>query len=435
MSAVTAQSVGLRLDDAEAARLRADFPLLAESVNGHPLVYLDSGATAQRPTQVLDAEREFLLHFNSAVHRGAHTLAAEATEQFEDARAVVAAFVGAAANEIVWTSNATEALNLVAYSISNASAGRGGPEADRFRIGAGDEIVVTEMEHHANLIPWQELAARTGATLRVIGLDEAGGLLMDQAAQLIGERTRLVAVTHVSNVLGTVNPIADIVALAHAVGALVVLDACQSAPHRPLDVVALGVDFAAFSGHKMLGPTGVGVLYGRAELLDAMPPFLTGGSMITEVTLEGAKYLPAPQRFEAGTQRVSQAIGLAAAVRYLDSVGLTRIHDRENELAARMLAGLADLPGIRVLGPGIGVERAGLASFVVDGVHAHDVGQYLDDVGIAVRVGHHCAQPLHSRYGATATTRASAYLYTTTAEVDVFLDRVAGVRAFFGADR
>lgn len=435
MSAVTAQSVGLRLDDAEAARLRADFPLLAESVNGHPLVYLDSGATAQRPIQVLDAEREFLLHFNSAVHRGAHTLAAEATEQFEDARAVVAAFVGAAANEIVWTSNATEALNLVAYSISNASAGRGGPEADRFRIGAGDEIVVTEMEHHANLIPWQELAARTGATLRVIGLDEAGGLLMDQAAETIGERTRLVAVTHVSNVLGTVNPIAEIVALAHAAGALVVLDACQSAPHRPLDVVALGVDFAAFSGHKMLGPTGIGVLYGRAELLDAMPPFLTGGSMITEVTLEGAKYLPAPQRFEAGTQRVSQAIGLAAAVRYLDSVGLTRIHDRENELAARMLAGLADLPGIRVLGPGIGVERAGLASFVVDGVHAHDVGQYLDDVGIAVRVGHHCAQPLHRRFGATATTRASAYLYTTTAEVDAFLDRVAGVREFFGADR
>jgi cysteine desulfurase/selenocysteine lyase len=435
MSSVTQQPLGLRLDDAEAIRLRQDFPLLADSVNGHSLVYLDSGATAQRPLQVLDAEREFLLHWNSAVHRGAHTLAAEATEQFEQARAVVAGFIGAAPNEIVWTSNATEALNLVAYSISNASAGRGGHEADRFRIGAGDEIVVTEMEHHANLIPWQELAARTGATLRVIGLDETGGLLMDQAAELIGERTRLVCVTHVSNVLGTVNPIAEIVALAHAAGALVVLDACQSAPHRPLDVVALDVDFAAFSGHKMLGPTGIGVLYGRAELLDAMPPFLTGGSMITEVTLEGAKYLPAPQRFEAGTQRVSQVIGLAAAVRYLDAVGLTRIHDRENELATRMLEGLAELPGIRVLGPGLGVERAGLASFVVDGVHAHDVGQYLDDVGIAVRVGHHCAQPLHRRYGATATTRASAYLYTTTAEVDIFLDRVAGVRGFFGADR
>jgi cysteine desulfurase/selenocysteine lyase len=421
------------LDDAEAIRLRQDFPLLSEPVNGHPLVYLDSAATTQRPLRVLDAEREFLLHWNSAVHRGAHTLAAEATEQFEDARATVARFVGAAPNEIIWTSNATEALNLVAYSISNASLGRGGQEADRFRIGAGDEIVVTEMEHHANLIPWQELAARTGATLRVIGLDDEGGLLMDQAAELIGERTRLVCVTHVSNVLGTINPVAVIVALAHAAGALVVLDACQSAPHRPLDVVALGVDFAAFSGHKMLGPTGIGVLYGRAELLDAMPPFLTGGSMITEVTLEGAKYLPAPQRFEAGTQRVSQAIGLAAAVRYLDAVGLTRIHDRESELAGRMLAGLEGLPGIRVLGPGLGVERAGLASFVVEGVHAHDVGQYLDDVGIAVRVGHHCAQPLHRRYGATATTRASAYLYTTTAEVDAFVERVAGVRDFFGA--
>jgi len=435
MSSVTEQPVGVRLDDAEAIRLRADFPLLAGSVNGHPLVYLDSGATAQRPLAVLDAERDFLLHWNSAVHRGAHTLAAEATEQFEQARAVVASFIGASANEIVWTSNATEAINLVAYSIGNASAGRGGPEADRFRLGAGDEIVVTEMEHHANLIPWQELAARTGAMLRVIGLDETGALLMDQAAEFIGDRTRLVCVTHVSNVLGTVNPIDEIVALAHAAGALVVLDACQSAPHRPLDVVALGVDFAAFSGHKMLGPTGIGVLYGRAELLDAMPPFLTGGSMITEVTLDGAKYLPAPQRFEAGTQRVSQAIGLAAAVRYLKGIGVDRIHDHENVLAQRMLDGLDSLPGIRVLGPGRGVERAGLASFVVDGVHAHDVGQYLDDVGIAVRVGHHCAQPLHRRYGATATTRASAYLYTTTGEIDVFLDRVAGVRSFFGADR
>lgn len=435
MSAIAAQRIGSALDDAEVARLRQDFPLLRESVNGHPLVYLDSGATAQRPLAVLDAEREFLLRWNSAVHRGAHALAAEATEQFEHARAVVAGFIGAKPDEIVWTTNATEALNLVAYSISNASLGRGGPEADRFRLRAGDEIVVTEMEHHANLIPWQELAARTGATLRVIGLDEGGALLMDEAAEIIGDRTRLVCLAHVSNVLGTVNPIARIVELARAVGALVVLDACQSAPHRPLDVASLGVDFAAFSGHKMLGPTGIGVLYGRAELLGALPPFLAGGSMITEVTLEGAKYLPAPQRFEAGTQPVSQAIGLAAAVRYLESVGVERIHERENLLAARLLAGLDGLPGVRVLGPAPGIERAGLASFVVEGVHAHDVGQYLDEVGIAVRVGHHCAQPLHRRYGVTATTRASTYLYTATEEVDAFLDRMAGVRAFFGADR
>jgi cysteine desulfurase / selenocysteine lyase len=435
MSAVAAQRVGSALDEAEVGRLRQDFPLLNESVNGHPLVYLDSGATAHRPLAVLDAERDFLLRWNSAVHRGAHTLAAEATERFEAARAVVADFIGAQPDEIVWTTNATEALNLVAYSVSNASLGRGGPEADRFRLGSADEIVVTEMEHHANLIPWQELAARTGATLRVIGLDESGALLMDEAAEIIGDRTRVVCVTHVSNVLGTVNPIARIVELAHAVGALVVLDACQSAPHRPLDVASLGVDFAAFSGHKMLGPTGIGVLYGRAGLLSALPPFLTGGSMITEVTLEGAKYLPAPQRFEAGTQPVSQAIGLAAAVRYLDSVGIERIHERENLLAARLIAGLDGLPGIRVLGPAPGVERAGLASFVVDGVHAHDVGQFLDEVGIAVRVGHHCAQPLHRRYGVTATTRASTYLYTTAAEVDTFLDRIAGVRTFFGADR
>lgn len=438
--ATTAQSAvvhsaAVPLDDGEAVRLRADFPLLTEMVAGHPLVYLDSGATAQRPLVVLDAEREFLIHRNAAVHRGAHTLAAEATEQFEQARATVAGFIGATAEEVVWTANATAALNLLAYAISNASAGRGGPEAERFRLGPGDEIVATEMEHHANLVPWQELAARTGARLRIIGLDEAGALRMDQAADLIGDRTRLVCVTHVSNVLGTVNPVADIARLAHEAGALVVLDACQSAPHRPLDVHELGVDFVAFSGHKMLGPTGIGVLYGRSELLNALPPFLTGGSMITRVTLEAAEYLPAPQRFEAGTQPVSQAIGLAEAVRYLRHVGVDRIHDRERALAQRMLEGLEEMPGIRVLGPGRGVERAGLASFDVDGVHAHDVGQYLDDAGIAVRVGHHCAQPLHRRYGITATTRASAYLYTTTAEIDLFLDRVASVRSFFGAGR
>jgi len=423
------------LDDAEVQLLRQDFPQLQETVNGHPLVYLDSGATALRPLAVLDAERDFLLHLNAAVHRGAHTFAAEATEVFEQARQTVAGFVGARSDEIVWTANATEALNLVAYSISNASLGRGGPEAARFRIGPGDEIVATEMEHHANLIPWQELAARTGATLRIIGVGDDGRLSLEQAAALIGPQTKLVAVTHVSNVLGTINPVEDLVRMAHEVGALVVLDACQSAPHRPLDLGRLRVDFAAFSGHKMLGPTGIGVLYGHSELLNALPPFLTGGSMITTVTLEKAEYLPAPQRFEAGTQKVSQAIALAEAVRYLERVGTARIEEREQLLAARLVDGLAGLPGIRVLGPGAGEVRAGLASFVVDGVHAHDVGQYLDEVGIAVRVGHHCAQPLHRRYGVTASSRASTYLYTTEHEVDVFLDRLSGVRSFFGADR
>ncbi|KQM59388.1 cysteine desulfurase [Agreia sp. Leaf210] len=417
---------------AEVERLRADFPILGRSVNGHPLAYLDSGATSQRPLQVLDAERDYVLQRNSAVHRGAHTLAAEATESFEDARARVADFVGARENEIVWTSNATEGINLVAYAFSNASLGRGAPASSRFALGPGDEIVTTEMEHHANLIPWQELAARTGATLRVIPIDDDGKLQMAAAEDIIGSQTRILAFTHVSNVTGVINPVERLVALAHAVGALVILDACQSAPHRPLDLGALGVDFAVFSAHKMLGPTGIGVLYGRSELLDAMPPFLTGGSMITTVTLEKAEYLPAPQRFEAGTQRVSQTIALGAAVDYLSEIGMQRVHDWEAALGQRLVEGLESIPGITVLGPGPGIERAGLASFVVEGVHAHDVGQYLDDLGIAVRVGHHCAQPLHRRFGVTASTRASAYLYNTPAEVDAFLEGVRGVTAFFG---
>ncbi|HWV48805.1 MAG TPA: aminotransferase class V-fold PLP-dependent enzyme, partial [Microbacterium sp.] len=313
------------LTDAEVLRLKADFPILQTSVNGHPLVYLDSGATSQRPLAVLDAERDYLLTLNAAVHRGAHTLAAEATEAFEDARATVAGFVGADEGELVWTSNATEAVNLVAYAISNASIGRGGAAAEPLRIGRGDDIVTTEMEHHANLIPWQELAARTGANLRVIPVDDDGALRLDELDEYITARTRLVAVTHVSNVLGVINPIERLVAAAHEVGALFLLDACQSVPHLPVDVRALDVDFAVFSGHKMLGPTGVGALYGRRSLLEAMPPFLTGGSMITTVSTTEAEYLPPPQRFEAGTQRVSQAIALAEAVRYLDGVGMPRI--------------------------------------------------------------------------------------------------------------
>ncbi|WP_374976361.1 cysteine desulfurase [Microbacterium trichothecenolyticum] len=417
----------------DAAALRADFPILGQRVNGERLVYLDSGATSQKPQAVIDAEVDFLTRANSAVHRGAHTLAAEATELFEDARTTVAGFVGARPEQLVWTSGATAGLNLVAYAIGNASVGRGAPTSARFALQPGDEIVITETEHHANLIPWQELAFRTGAVLRHIPVNDDGSLDMDAAATLIGERTRIVAFTHVSNVLGIVNPVIELVALAQAVGAVTVLDACQSAPHLPLDFPALGVDLAVFSGHKMLGPYGVGGLYGRADVLEALPPFLTGGSMITTVTLDEASYLPPPQRFEAGTQPVSQAIGLAAAVRYLEGVGMSAVHAHEKALEARMGEGLRAIPGVRLLGDADGAERVGLWAFDVDGVHAHDVGQFLDARGVAVRVGHHCAQPLHRRFGLTASVRASSQLYNTTGDVDVFLDALSGVRAFFGA--
>ena len=427
------RSSAAALGNDEVLRIRNDFPILQQTVNGRPLIYLDSGATSQNPLSVLEAEQEFYEQRNSAVHRGAHYLAVEATEVFEDARETVAEFIGAASDELIWTSNATEGLNLLSYSFLNASLPGAAPEAARFALAAGDEVVVTEMEHHANLIPWQQLTERTGASLKFIPVDDRGNLDLDEAARIIGPRTRIVAFTHASNVLGTINPVATLVGLARAVGALVVLDACQSAPHLPLDVKALDVDFAVFSGHKMLAPTGIGGLYGRAELLNAMPPFLTGGSMITTVTMDRAAFLPSPQRFEAGTQRISQAVALAAAVNYLSETGLARIHAWEAELGQRLVEGLEALPGIRVLGPAAGHERIGLASFDVDGVHAHDVGQFLDSRGIAVRVGHHCAQPLHRRLGLTATTRASTYLYNTTDDVDAFLDAVAGVRSYFQA--
>jgi len=403
------------LTESEILAIRQDFPLLTTTVNGSPLVYLDSAATSQKPLAVLDAERDFYLQRNSAVHRGAHTLAALATEEFEEARATVARFVGVDADEIVWTSNATEGINLVAYGQ---------------RLQPGDEIVVTESEHHANLIPWQQLAQRTGATLRFIPVDDEGGLRVDLLADIVTERTRVLAFAHVSNVLGTIAPVAELVAAAHDVGAIVVLDACQSVPHLPVDLRALDVDFAVFSGHKMLAPTGIGVLYGRRDLLNALPPFLTGGSMITTVTMEAAEFLPAPQRFEAGTQRVSQAIALATAIDYLSTIGMDRIAAHGTAISNRLLAGLTRIEGVRVL-TGRG-DRVGLASFDVEGVHAHDVGQFLDDRGIAVRVGHHCAQPLHRRLGLTATTRASGSIYTTEAEIDFFLEALAEVRTFFG---
>jgi len=413
--------------------IRADFPLLAQEVNGNPLAYLDSAATSQKPQQVIDAEVEFLSRTNAAVHRGAHTLAAESTDAFEDARAAVAAFVGAGEGELVWTSGATAGINLIAYAIGNATLGRGGEAARRFALRPDDEIVVTESEHHANLIPWQELAARTGARLRHIPVLDDGRLDMAAARELIGERTRILAFPHVSNVLGIINPIDDLVALARSVGALTVMDACQSVPHLSIDMPSTGVDFAVFSGHKMLGPYSIGGLYGRRELLNALPPFLTGGSMITTVTLDEAQYLPSPQRFEAGTQPVSQAVGLAAAARYLQAFGMDAVHAHEVELERRMRDGLREIPGIRLLGDTDAAPRVGLASFAVEGVHAHDAGQFLDAQGIAVRVGHHCAQPLHRRFGLTASVRASAALYTTPDEVDRFLDAASGIRSYFGA--
>ncbi len=413
-------------------RIRADFPGLAEEVQGHPLAYLDSGATALRPTPVLDAERTFAETRTAAVHRGAHTLAALATIAYEDARERVATFAGADADEISWAQNATDALNTVSIALARAQRT---PHEALVDLGEGDVIVTTEAEHHANLLPWQDLAAATGATLRIVPVDDDGVWTAEDALAAIDERTRVVAFAHVGNVTGLVAPVAEIVAAARAVGALTVLDACQSAPHMPLDLHALGVDAAAFSAHKMLGSGGIGVLYLRRELGEALPPARTGGSMITTVTLEGAEWMPPPQRFEAGTQPVAQAVGLAAAADYLDGVGRAAIASHEHALGQRLVEGLATIDGIRIVGPEPGAERAGVASIVVDGVHAHDVGQVLDAQGIAARVGHHCAQPLHRRLGVAATTRASTYLYTTEAEVDRFLDAVSGVRAYFGVTR
>ncbi|WP_144830648.1 aminotransferase class V-fold PLP-dependent enzyme [Microbacterium sp. BH-3-3-3] len=407
----------------DVAAVRADFPILETEIDGRPLVYLDSGATSQKPRAVLEAEREFLEQANSAVHRGAHTLAAEATELFEDARVTVAEFVGAEPEQLVWTSGATAGLNLVAGSL--------GYRGD-LQIREGDEIVVTEAEHHANLIPWQELAARTGARLRHIPVLEDGMLDMHAAAELIGERTKVVAFPHVSNVLGIVNPVAKLVTLARGVGALTVLDACQSAPHLRLDLPASGVDLAVFSGHKVYGPYGIGALWGRDEVLEALPPFTTGGSMITTVTLDRAEYLPPPQRFESGTQPVSQAVALAAAVRWLGEHDLDAAHAHEAVLEKRLREGLRSIDGIRLLGDTDAAERVALQAFEVQGVHAHDVGQLLDSRGVAVRVGHHCAQPLHRRFGMTASVRASAAIHTTEAEIDTLLDAVSGVRGFFG---
>lgn len=416
----------------EVARIRADFPILARTVrDGAPLVYLDSGATSHKPVQVLDAERDFYERLNSAPHRGAHALSEEATAAYEGARERIAAFIGAQAHDVVFTKNATESLNLVAYAFSNSPhpdiAG-----SERFALGEGDEVLITEMEHHANLVPWQELCRRTGATLRWIPVTDDGRLDLTTLDELINDRTKIVALVHASNVLGTVNPLDEIVTRAHSVGALVVLDACQSVPHIGIDVTQLGADFVAFSGHKMFGPSGIGVLWGRSELLEAMPPFLTGGSMIEMVRMEGSTYAPPPQRFEAGVPMTAQAIGLAAAVDYINELGIERIHAHELALTERLLAGLATRSWVTVVGPTDLESRGGTVAFVVDGVHAHDVGHVLDSAGIAVRVGHHCAWPLHRRFKVAATTRASFAAYNTIDEVDALLEALDRVPQIYG---
>jgi len=411
----------------DAHSIAKDFPILDRTIrDGKRLVYLDSGATSQKPNVVIDAESNFYRLSNSAVHRGAHQLAEEATDAYEGARSIVANFLNAEVDEIIFTKGATESLNLVAYAMGNAEPG------NRFHLIAGDSIVVTEMEHHANLIPWQQLAARTGATLKWFSVTEEGRLDLSQINTVIDETTKVVALTHQSNVLGTINPLEEITTRAHEVGAVVVLDACQSVPHMPTDVKALNIDFLAFSGHKAVGPTGIGIFWGRAELLAELPPFLTGGSMIENVTMTSATWAPAPRKFEAGVPNMAQAVGLGAALTYLTSIGMENIYRHETELTAYLLAGLADIPNLRVVGPTTTENRGGAVSFTLGDIHPHDLGQYLDSQGIAVRTGHHCAWPLTRKLGVPATTRASLYLYNTTEDLDALIKGVQDAQKYFG---
>lgn len=415
--------------------IRAEFPILDQSVHGHPLVYLDSAATAQKPRCVIDAEADFYRHDNAAVHRGAHELAARSTVAFERARASMARLVGACADEggeeIVVTGGATAGLNLLATAFGNASLGRGGSAAARFALHPGDEIVVSKAEHHSVLLPFQELAARTGATLKWLDLDEEGRIRSDMADEVITERTRVVAVTHVANVTGAITDLAPIVRRAHAVGALVVLDTCQSVPHLKVDVHALDVDFAVWSAHKMYGPTGVGFLYGRRELLEALPPANFGGSMVELAWMDRpAQYMAPPARFEAGTQPVAQVVAAGAAAEWMMAIGMDAIATHEHAVATELLK-LGDVDGVRILGPRENRDRIGTVAFDVDGVHPHDVGQFIDAQGIAIRVGHHCAQPVHRHFGVYASNRASSGVYNSVADAQAFVEAVSKVRAFF----
>jgi cysteine desulfurase/selenocysteine lyase len=408
--------------------IRKDFPVLERLVTGgRPLVYLDNAATSQKPVQVLDAVRDYYERSNANVHRGVHTLGEEATALYEGARDTVAGFVNASdRSEIVFTKNATEALNLVAYAVGNA------PRGSRLGLGPGDEVLVTEMEHHSNIVPWQLLTQRTGATLRWIGLTDDGRLDLSDLGELLNQRTKLVSFVHQSNILGTINPVEPIVRRARAVGALVGIDASQSVPHHAVDVQALGADFVAFTGHKMLAPTGIGVLWAKRALLDELPPFLGGGEMIAEVTMASSTYAEPPHKFEAGTPPIAEAVGLGAAIRYLGDVGMAAIAEHEAGLTAYALDGLRTVPDLRIIGPDTTEARGGAISFTIKGIHPHDVGQLLDTYGIAVRVGHHCARPVCVRYGIPATSRASFGPYTTTAEIDALVEGLGHVRTFFG---
>jgi cysteine desulfurase/selenocysteine lyase len=411
----------------DVTRIRKDFPIFTRTIrDGKKLIYLDSGATSQKPQIVIDAEVDFYAKHNAAAHRGAHQLAEEATEMFEASRQTVASFLGAKTEEIVFTKSATESLNLLAYSFSNAETG------SRFEIGPEHTIVVSEMEHHANLIPWQQLAKRSGAQLKWFGLTSDGRLDESNLESLITSQTKIVAITQQSNVLGTINNLDRIIKKAHEVGAVVIVDACQSVPHMPVDVSKLGADFLAFSGHKILGPTGVGVLWGRYELLNELPPFLFGGSMIENVTMTDATWAEAPRKFEAGVPNMAQVVGLAAGIKYLQAIGVEEVHLHEQGLTAYLLKELSQIPGVAVVGPTDISLRGATVSFTVDGIHPHDLGQYLDSAGIAVRTGHHCAWPLTRALGVPATTRASLYLYNDNSDIDALIAAVKDAKKYFG---
>jgi cysteine desulfurase/selenocysteine lyase len=412
----------------DVARIRKDFPILDRTVRGgKPLIYLDSANTSQKPRQVIDAMTDFYERHNANIHRATHELGEEATEAYEGARIKVARFIGTAdESEVVFTKNVSEAINLVAYSLGNTSVDSTG------RLGAGDEIVISEMEHHSNIVPWQLLCQRTGARLRWFSVTKDGRLDLSQADDLISERTKIVAISHQSNVLGTINPVSELAGRAHAAGALVLVDAAQSVPHGLMDVSKLGADFVGFTGHKMCGPTGIGVLWARRELLEELPPFLGGGEMIESVWMDHSTYAPPPHKFEAGTMPIAEAVGLGAAVDYLSEVDLTAAWTHEQHLLGHALGALSEIDGVRILGPTEPLDRGSAISFTVDGVHPHDVSQVLDDLGIAVRAGHHCAWPLHRALGVQSSTRASLYLYNTMDEVDALADGIRAVQRFFG---
>ncbi|CAN2196929.1 csdA Selenocysteine lyase/Cysteine desulfurase [Candidatus Nanopelagicaceae bacterium] len=406
--------------------IRKDFPIFDRTIrDGKRLVYLDSGATSQKPYAVIKAESDFYSQHNAAAHRGAHQLAEEATEAIESAREIVANFLGGASDEIVFTKSSTEALNLLAYSIGQAPAG------NLFHLKAGDEIVVSEMEHHANLIPWQELAKRSGAVLKWFEVDPDGRLDLSDISKVITSRTKIVALTHQSNVLGTINPLNELVKRTHEVGAIFILDACQSVPHMPVNVVELGVDFLAFSGHKTVGPTGVGVLWGRSNLLAELPPFLFGGSMIESVTMTDATWAPAPRKFEPGVPNMAQIAGLGVALNYLSGIGMADIYSHEKDLTEYAITKLQSIKGLLIIGPNDMKMRGGAVSFTLGEIHPHDLGQFLDNSGVAVRTGHHCAWPLTRKMGVASTTRASFYLYNATEDIDELVTGITDAQRYF----